>query len=280
MVRDPYQRFAAIYDEWQGLYPRPFSLALAPWIRKAASRGRIPRPVLADLACGTGTFAWWWQRRHPSWTVYGTDRSSAMVSRAREAGGSPLDGAGAARPNRRAPRFLVQDLARLSLPEPAGLLTCLFDSLNHVTRETELSRILRLAREALVPGGLFIFDLIAEDSFARVFTGDSVIYGRDLYVGMETEYSHFRGIPFGMARFTFFRRSGERWRRIGFEIRERGWHDREIRALLGKAGLICEAAERLDPGTSEEFAVPRRLWICRRAAEPAGQAPTRRSRRR
>jgi SAM-dependent methyltransferase len=276
MARDPYHDFAAVYDEWQGLYRRPFSIALAPLIRKATARRRIPRPVLADLACGTGTFAWWWQRRHPTWTVYGTDRSPAMLRRARAVGRSAD---GHLQVNGSGPRFLVQDLTRLWLPEPAGILTCLFDSLNHVTREAELLRVFRLAREALAPGGLFIFDLIEEGSFAQVFTGESVISGRDLYVGIETEYGRVRGITFGMARFTFFRRSGPRWRRIGFQVRERCWQDREIRILLGEAGLVFEEAERLDPSAAEEFTVPRRLWICRRRAGETAAAPARATRK-
>ena len=35
MPQDPYGEFAEIYDDWQSLYPRPFSLALAPRIAAA-----------------------------------------------------------------------------------------------------------------------------------------------------------------------------------------------------------------------------------------------------
>lgn len=261
MEQDPYREFAGVYDEWQKLYPRPFSLSLAPKIRQAVGAYGATVPVLADLACGTGTFASFWARTHPRWTVYGTDRSAAMIRRARAGAGVKSRAESAARSG---PRFLVQDLNDLSLPRPAGVLTCLFDSLNHVTRTAALQQIFHKARAALAPGGLFLFDLIDENGFLGVFTGSSILRGADLFVAIETECSSKGKIDYGAARFTFFRRSGPRWRRIEFQIRERRWTGVEVRHLLEAAGLSCLRVLTLDPYESDEFIVPRTFWICRR----------------
>jgi SAM-dependent methyltransferase len=251
---DPYRSFAKVYDEWQRLYPKPFSLALGPRIRDTIKRIGSPTPKLADLACGTGTFAWWWMRTHPSWTVYGTDGSAAMIKAARgiRTGRTP------------APRFLVQDLRELALPAPVGVLTCLFDSLNHITREADLLHVFQRAAANLLPSGLFLFDLVEEVSFPEVFTGASILEGPNLYVGIETEFAELRGIGFGQAHFSIFRRRSRGWDRIEFAVRERRWRREETQKLLRRAGLELVEFEQIDPYTSDQFVVPRTFWACQR----------------
>ena len=68
MSRDSYRDFADVYDAWQMLYPRAFSLAIAPRVVAAMKEHVVPNTVLADLACGTGIFPLWWQKTHPAWT--------------------------------------------------------------------------------------------------------------------------------------------------------------------------------------------------------------------
>ena len=85
MSRDSYRDFADVYDAWQMLYPRAFSLAIAPRVVAAMKEHVVPNTVLADLACGTGIFPLWWQKTHPAWTVYGTDLSPAMIAAAKRA---------------------------------------------------------------------------------------------------------------------------------------------------------------------------------------------------
>ncbi len=266
MASDPYESFAEIYDQWQKLYPRPFSLALAPRVRKSVQVHGSPNQVIADTACGTGIFAHWWHRTHPKWTVYGTDRSAAMIRVAQSPQRRATASAGKrpAPARRNMPRFLVQDLKRLELPEPAGVITCLFDSLNHVTRQWDLLRVFKRIHAQLAPGGIFIFDLVDEIEFPDVFTGTSILQDKDLYLGMETWYGHERGIGIGEARFTFFRRTGPTWKRIVFNIRERRWFRAEIRDLLAGANLELVRLERIDPYESKHFVVPRTYWVCRR----------------
>ena len=266
MSEDPYRSFATVYDAWQRLYPRPFSVALAPIIRASIRRLGLPAPKLADLACGTGTFAWWWQRTHPSWTIYGTDGSPAMIAAARAASN---DGAArrASGPTH-APVFLVQDLRELSLPEPVGVQTCLFDSLNHITMTRDLLRVFQGVHQTLLPKGVFLFDLVDEKAFPEVFTGSSILDSPDLYVGIETVYLEQKGTGFGEAHFSIFRTRGRGWRRVDFDIRERRWSEKEIRVLLREAGLDLVRLERLDPYSSERFVVPRSFWACRKSDRP------------
>ena len=261
-MSDAYGGFSEVYDTWQLLYPKAFSVALAPRITEAVRQHGSPRSTLADMACGTGTFALWWQARHPSRTVYGTDISPGMITGAKRA--AAVVPRGSRRVAKR-PQFVVQDMRRLELPEPAGIVTCLFDSLNHITREVDLARVFRRVSRSLADGGLFLFDLIDELVFPQVYTGTSILDGRNLYVGIDTNYHEERGRGIGTARFTFFRRQGAQWRRIEFDIRERRWFRGEVRELLQAAGIDLLRLQRIDPYESDEFFVPRTFWICRKA---------------
>jgi SAM-dependent methyltransferase len=287
MSKDSYQDFAGVYDAWQMLYPRAFSLAIAPRVIAAMKEHVVPNTVLADLACGTGIFPLWWQKTHPSWTVYGTDLSPAMIAAAKRAAeqeakqtaeratkrtakrtgkpkANPTAKPATAGGVRRTPTLLVQDMRQFALPEPAGVVTCLFDSLNHLTREADLAQTFRAVARSLAPRGLFLFDLVDELAFPEVFTGTSILDGKELYVGIDTHYHEERGHGIGEAKFTFFRRGGSAWKRLEFSIRERCWFRGEVREMLTGAGLDLVRLERVDPYRSAEFFVPRTFWICRR----------------
>lgn len=287
MPQDPYGDFADVYDAWQMLYPRAFSLAIAPRVIDAMKEHVVPNTVLADLACGTGIFPLWWQKTHPSWTVYGTDLSPAMIAAAKRAAKLAVSDAAqratkrianrAAKPTavpgknrpaagrgRSTPTLLVQDMRRFALPEPAGVVTCLFDSLNHLTREADLAQTFRAVARSLAPRGLFLFDLVDELAFPEVFNGTSILDGKDLYVGIDTHYHEERGHGIGEAKFTFFRSGKSAWKRVEFSIRERCWFRGEVREMLTSAGLDLLRLDRVDPYRSAEFFVPRTFWVCRR----------------
>lgn len=260
-MQDAYRGFAEVYDAWQLLYPKAFSVAVAPRVVAVTRARGTPVPVLADIACGTGIFAFWWQRTHRSWRVYGSDLSPRMIAAARKHPPTPA----AARRSVPRPIFSVQDMRALSLPEPAGVITCLFDSLNHLVRESDLRRTFRRVAAALAPGGLFVFDLVDDLAFPELFTGTSILDGRNLYVGIDTTYTEERGIGIGRARFTFFRPRGSGWKRIEFDVKERRWFRGEVREMLHAAGLGLLGVERIDPYTSDDFFVPRTFWTCRKS---------------
>jgi len=256
--RDPYIDFAPFYDRWQSLYTKPFSLGMVLRMKQALAEWPIPERSLLDLACGTGTLAHWWARHHPRWEVWGVDRSAAMIERARASSSK------ASRP----PTFVVQDLTELDLDRRFGFASCFFDSLNHVTRAHDLSRILKGVYRSLLPGGLFIFDLLDEDSFEEIFSTPSVVHDKDLFVGVETGCEERRGALHGIARFHFFAREGERWRRHDLDIHERCWTRAEFDPMARAAGLEIIHVQLIDPEEQPEVFVPRRLYVCRRPKAP------------
>jgi SAM-dependent methyltransferase len=293
MTLDPYGEFAAVYDRWQWLHSSPFSAAMIVRMRQAVTEWGVPEKSLLDLACGTGTLAWWWHRENPEWSITGVDRSAAMIERARARGaadptpssprhrklrGNDGPGAptGAARRSRTQttglprgrgvalPEFVVQDMRAIEPGRKFGMATCFFDSLNHVTRRSDLSRTLERTRRALLPGGLFLFDLIDEDSFAEIFSSPWIVQGDGLFVGTESELVSRRGAEYGRVRFTFFEDSGKAgWIRREAEILERCWHREEFDPIVADAGLEIIHVQLIDPEDQAEVFVPRRLYVCR-----------------
>ncbi len=108
-----------------------------------ATRKAQPRRVL-DLACGTGKVGSEMRRR--GYVVVGADLSEQMTR-------------GCARQQPALP-VAVMDATRLGLrPQSLDLVVCLYDSLNYVLEPEGLRECFRRVQEALVPGGLLIFDL-------------------------------------------------------------------------------------------------------------------------
>jgi len=141
---EPYSRFAAIYDRVMA------GVNYAAWVdyleQLLAGHG-IRAGYFADLACGTGNVALELARR--GCRVVGVDRSEPMLQIARQK---------ARERGVRIP-YLRQDLRHLRLPEPVDVAVCLYDSLNYLLTLEDFTQALTATRDALRPGGWFIFDL-------------------------------------------------------------------------------------------------------------------------
>ena len=117
-------------------------------------RAGTPRGVrLLEAACGTGTAALLFHQA--GYQVSGFDRSSRMLAEARrKAKGTGI-------------KFRQADLANFTVRQSQQAVTCLFDSLNYLTAESELAGAFRSAYRALSPQGAFVFDLNTIHALSR-----------------------------------------------------------------------------------------------------------------
>jgi SAM-dependent methyltransferase len=160
----PYGAFSVIYDELLG---DRFFTELQRTFQWMIRRYGVRFKAVADVACGTGTFARY-LRDIGALPVYGVDCSPTMLQRAVEKNSD--NGA----------RFLLQDLRALRLPRPVDLVTCNFDSLNYLRSAADLRKAFRRFAENLGPDGHAIFDIVTECSTEQ---------GR----GLEIELPHGQG---------------------------------------------------------------------------------------
>lgn len=237
-----YDSLAAVYDiSGQSR----FSLKMIGYLLEILALRRIKPSKIADLACGTGAAAVALARR--KFRVTGIDGSRAMLDRCRA----------------RSERWKVAvdwrqaDLA--DLPErwegfPEGgfdVVTCLYDSLNHLTVPVDLRRALMGARRLLAPGGLFFFDVNTPHAYASVWGDAEDSHLAENYARFwRSRYDAQSGIATLSA--TYFVQPAAAaadpacWQRLDITHTARGYDDATVRALLEEAGFeLVEAYEAL-----------------------------------
>ncbi|MCC7119851.1 MAG: class I SAM-dependent methyltransferase [Anaerolineales bacterium] len=106
-----------------------------------------PKPVILELACGTGNHAFEFEKR--GYQVIASDYSPDMLAQARRK---------ALRSHSQV-EFRQHDMRSLDVAErPFDAIVCLFDSIGYVATNENILAVLRGVRDHLAPGGLFIFE--------------------------------------------------------------------------------------------------------------------------
>ena len=149
----PYGALAAIYDEVMG------HVNYAKWVdftREILSAHGLPQPsalrppLILECACGTGIVAL--MLASLGYRIEAFDASPAMVKRAREKAVGICN----------QPDFRVGDFLVLDAKNQYDAAICLYDSINYLMSTDQVSAFLKLLKEALKPGGLFLFDICTE----------------------------------------------------------------------------------------------------------------------
>jgi len=250
----PYVRFAEIYDSVM----RPVGYEMwVEYIQELCGRyGHAPRRIL-DLACGTGNTSLPFARR--GYVVTGVDRSPEMLAVARQkalAAGLPVD-------------FVEGDMRSFRAAEPVDLAVCLFDSINYLLEVSDVAAAARAVREALVPGGLFIFDANTPYRLAQVEDEVLVFEEDDYCLVWRNSYDPRREV--WRADLTGFLRDDREDHYVRFREthEERGYGPAELRLACEQGGLEVlgmYTAFGFEPVASDSTRV---YVVARRPAEDA-----------
>lgn len=215
----PYRWLAEHYDIVFGDH---YSL---PWLAHEV----ILEPLLpqvrsaCDLACGTGNTAIGLAKR--GIRMFGVDLSPGMCRvtrrKAREAG-VPV-------------RVIQADMRTFELPQQVDLVICEFDAVNHVPRQSDLTKVARAVWRALAPGGYFFFDVNNLIGFAKYWHGTWWIEKPGIVLVMRNDHDFLRRKAW--ADCEWFLQEGRLWRRHSERVEEICWTDREIRSALRAAGF-------------------------------------------
>lgn len=137
-----YAQFASVYDELMLDIPYPAYVDLVD----TALHGLSGKKIL-DVACGTGILSVLLADRGAD--VTGIDLSEEMLAVARS------------RANNRFPsmKFLHQAMQQMNVPGQYDAAVIPIDSLNYLEDEHDVGQTFKKIHDALVPGGLFIFDV-------------------------------------------------------------------------------------------------------------------------
>jgi SAM-dependent methyltransferase len=223
----PYEAFAVAYDRALG---ERFFAALAPMLDDAIDRHGLAGGRHLDLACGTALAIPHLEAR--GFRSTGVDFSMAMLRQART----------------RSSLLVAGDLRRLPLSGLFDVLTCLYDSLNHLLEPQELTLAFRSIRSVMGERSLLLFDMNHPDIYPAVWGTKEpyVASGPDYLLRMHTRFDKRAGI--GTAVVTgWSRKPGGGRIEIEEVHRQRSYDETAIRACLRAGGIEVIEVIGFDP---------------------------------
>ncbi len=151
----------------------------------------------------------------------GIDHSKAMLVHARQ----------------RAPRarFLWVDARSFTVEQPQHAILSTFDSLNHILDSSELEQVFHQVRQALVPRGIFYFDLNMHEGYLKRWKGSFHITEKDLVCVMDAHYDSERRLAYN--DFTLFTPEDQGWKRSDFTLTQKAYYKEEVFRMLSSAGF-------------------------------------------
>lgn len=228
-----YTLLAPHYDKLFGSYSRHIKGWLVRFVKTSDPR---PESIL-DLACGSGRAALVFARLVKD--VQAVDLSPAFVREVRE--------------KARAKGLKVEaypgDMRSFKARRPVDLVTCLFDSINHLPDRADLLPTFRSVHAALKPGGRFLLDLNTPAGLQRVWPTMKAIWkgrgwfavARGRYEAPERLNGRAAPVSHGHAVFEihwFTKRADGTYAPRLELFREVSWTEPEIRAAFRKAGFV------------------------------------------
>ena len=219
-----YDALAASYD---ALTADAEHARRAAYLIRQFRRSRPPVETVLDLACGTGTIACLLAEK--GYRVIAADGSEEMLTQAARKA-EPL--------GERSPLFLYQAMPRLRLGMTVDAAISTLDSLNYLTRTSDLRETFRRVCGCLRPGGVFYFDVNTPWKLRRM---DGQVYldeTEDSFCVWRTFFSEKTGIC--TYQVDLFQENGQgSWNRAFEEHRERAWSREELESYLKDAGFCA-----------------------------------------
>ena len=179
--------------------------------------------IALDLCCGTGAISLCLDSL--GYDVIGVDISPDMLSVAKE------------KSEERNILYLCQDMRELDLFGTVDLVVSALDSLNYLTKKSDLEKVFHLVHNFLEPGGIFVFDLNSKLKFEKVYAENSYVFEEEgIFCVWQNSYNKKSGICnfyvtiFSENEKSYYSRQDE------FH-KERYYSDSSVSALLKKAGF-------------------------------------------
>ncbi|SDI84899.1 class I SAM-dependent DNA methyltransferase [Alteribacillus bidgolensis] len=153
-----YSSFASVYDRL--MEETPYE-KWDDWLQKVFDQEASTSPAILDVGCGTGTILSKLLKK--GYIASGTDLSEEMLAAAKY----KLNSEGFH------PVLFCQDMRNLNIPESFDVILVLCDSLNYLTKETDVQSAFQSFYRHLNNNGLLIFDVHSLHYIEKVLHGVS-----------------------------------------------------------------------------------------------------------
>jgi len=185
-----------------------------------------PKLVL-DLGCGTGSLCIEMASR--GYDMIGVDISPEMLQIATEKSQKHHDSI----------LYLLQDIRSFELYGTVDVILASLDVLNHITKKRDLLEILRLVRNYLVPGGLFLFDINSEYKLSSKLPNQTYYQVEDdvAWIWNNTYNREKHLCKFDL---TFFIKNEQKtYDRFDEVYSEKAWSSKDLRSAIQLSHLEC-----------------------------------------
>ncbi len=233
--RGMYHQLAHLYD-WSGSldFAEQTRLRLLPRLQEA---GIPPGEPLIDLACGTGTLAI--ALAEAGYRVTGIDVSEPMLAQAQgKARALPPDVQARL-------HFEAGDMRFFEVAHPVAAVLCHYDSLNHLSNESELRAVFFQVSQSLRADGLFVFDLNTLENYRTFWQGTDSDEGPNYRLSTEARFDEATGKA--EVRFTADEHTEQGLVRRSESLREQYFNEAAVEKYLQAAGFYDIAMEPFNP---------------------------------
>jgi SAM-dependent methyltransferase len=233
-----YGVFAQFYDEVMGDRGRE-----GAYVRNLLETHQPSARRVLELACGTGAIL---EQLDPRYELTGLDLSQEMLEVARQ----------------KVPqaRLFCDDMTRFDLGERFDVVLCVFDSLNHLVSFEDWEAVFDRAREHLLDGGIFVFDVNTERKLASFAEGPPWVqwFGEDSLLLIDVRDGEDGIYDWKLRVFEHAR--GSSYRLHAEDIREAAFPAEQVKAALSErfARVSIFDAERARPTTRSQ----RLYFVC------------------
>jgi SAM-dependent methyltransferase len=249
-----YTQLAHLYD-WAG----SLEFAEAVWRKDRAlleAQGIEPPARILDLACGTGNLSL--LLAQAGYDVLGLDIAPAMLDEARRKQ-AEQDPQGVWKMC-----FSQDDMRYFLLDTPMDAVLCHYDSLNHLSNESELRGVFAQVAQALRPGGLFLFDLNTLENYRTFWNGNDTDEGPNYRLRTTSRFDEGQGKAEVLFHVDEYNEEGELIAREE-SVMEQYFNETAVEKYLMAADFYDIRHEPFNPvaDLSSDFPL-KTFWQCRR----------------
>lgn len=174
---EQYSQLYSVYDELNESFNYD---KLADFLSQVIKENeKISSALVLDLACGTGKLTF--KLRDRGYDMTGIDLSSGMLSMAQEYAISN---------DIKDVLFLCQDMTEFELYGTVDACVCTLDSINYLTKISDVKKCFSLVHNYLIPDGVFVFDINTPYRFKKIYANnDFVLENKGSLCAWQNEYN-------------------------------------------------------------------------------------------
>lgn len=212
-----------IYDSFAFFYNKYWTISAPFLMEKALMQVLFPaipdEAEILDICCGTGNNAAMMNSR--GYKVTGADGSKAMLAYAAK--------------NAPNVEFIASDARDLDLGRQFDAVTCLFDSINHITNPDDLIKVFSRTYAHLKDNGVFVFDVNSEEASMSAGERDFAVADKEDAIITSAKYDRKSRIT--SYQLTMFMLNNGSWNRRDLTIYEKYYTEQELISMLHLSGF-------------------------------------------